>query len=499
MWQYFAIITAIAAGIIFHDLRHNSLHIALSPTSGTGISTPDVEGNPASRHSFIRINTRRDAWLLYFWIVIGALCLLAGLRYSVGIDTIISMGRYDYLPALKDMTADSLGRSQGGRHAWILIMLKSLGIGLWSWQMLCALILNLSFAIVLRKYTRLWFVGIACWCLFGYIILDFETMLAGAAAGCLIAGIPDLERRRFGRFYIKLLIGAVFHLSALAMAWLPIMCSTGLRRFFGCSRNLLVCLLLAPAVAFGLKWLILVSLPLLDAFPAIGRYGFQSEYILKYGETILEGASLNLKGYIGLGFCNILIPLGAALLLLRAKDGQRSKSLFGMILISYSILELMRFEVIAFGRLSMLLLPALAIGLAMSLEECRSRALTFGWWGAVVLAGLIGNKSLFDPMPLTGEGRRLEMYYPYCSWLDKGIVYRRAWLAFDYMIMYDSLDPNQRKPVYDFTFELKPGEREIHSPFYPRQTHADMELLRRRICRSDSVAPVIPCGTVKQQ
>ncbi len=458
MWQYFAVIAAIAAGIICRGLRYRS-------------------------------------W--YFWMVIAALCLLAGLRYNVGLDTVISMGRYAYLPTLKDMTLNSVSRTEGGRLGWILILLKTYGVGTWPWQLLCAVILNVSFAWVLKRYARLLFIGIACWCLFGYITLDFETMLAGAAAGCLTAGIPDLAEGRYGRFYIKLMIGALFHLSVLALFWLPIACSRKIQRLLMKPRSWLIVLLAALPAALGIKAMIIAGVTLLDKIPELGNLGFSSEYILKYGDSILKGAGLNIKGYLGMGISNVLMPLGAAWLLLRAKKETRVKTLIGLILIFYAVLEMMRFEVIAFGRLSMLLLPVLAIGLTLALEECRTKGLRIGWIATVAFSAVIGLKGLFDPMPLTGEGRRIEMYYPYCSWIDKGIVYRRAWLAFDYMLVYDNQESPGRRPIYDFTFELKPGEREVRSPFHPACTHADMERLRRDLCPGDSVAPVVPLGFAK--
>lgn len=465
-------------GVIFHDLRSVC-------AKDSGIAFNENRGWACRR-----------GWDILFIAIIAALILMAGLRYRIGIDTLIVNSHYPMMPTLGELHIEDFYRANHGRYIGAYALLRTCGTGIWPWFLLCALLLNISFAVSVARYTRYRFTAIGFYLAYSYITLNFETMIAGVAAGALLWAIPDIYSRKYGLFYIKLACGALFHLSILTFIWLPII---GLPKI----RDIIISWkwigwLIGAAIVTPLltKFLILFTARWIDHLPWLGVLGFSSDYIISYADTMLRPEHLNWKGYVGIGFRNIIVPLCAATLLQRGSRSSASDSgsinlFFTFILIIIALLEIMRFEVKGFGRMSMLLWPIGCIAIARSLDTLvRLREL--GLWilgalGAVFLC----IKGLFSPMELTGERYRIELYVPYSDCITKGVCYRREWLAQEYNLKFGGYE-GDLDPVYDFGFALMPGEHEIPSVLYPDCTHANMEKIRRSKCGNDSVAPVKP-------
>lgn len=478
MWQYFVIGIAITAGILFHDLRLR----------------PIDNGCRSSNDSYSLQSVRSDSdrlWLCYFIAITIALILLAGLRYRIGIDTGVAFRNYNGTPSLNDFTLSMLSREHRGRFSLIYSLLHTLGIGLWAWQLLCAIILNSIFACLTTRYTHRWFTALGIYFFLYFIVLNFETMLAGVAAGMILRGVPDILNRRYGKFYLKMLGGALFHLSIFTMAWLPLL---GLKRVQSVLTNrilIAIIILICALLPIPLKYLILEGSYLLDGIPGIRFLGFSSDCIHQYAQSILIPYSLNWKGYLSTIFCNVFLPgCGAWLLVRNGGIKSAENRLFSMILFSYLLLEIMRLEVVAFNRMSMLLLPATSIGLTKAFDMCDTKILAGGLWSCIIIAIAFTMRSLWAPIEYTRASSRIETYYPYNSFLEKGIVYRREWLLINFMNRnYNRQDTLY--PIYDFSFELLPGEHEVRSPFHPEQTHEEMEKFRQKICGRDSIAKTL--------
>ncbi len=485
MWQYIAIGLAVAAGIIFHDFR--------------------PRGHELSR-------TERRGWTALYYAIFVSLILLAGLRYRIGLDTIMTQGRF-YRYTLQTIVSEVYtGTLKPSRHILLVFFFKELGIPLWVWQTMCACILNIPLAIVIKRYVNRFFCATALYLVFAFIMLNFETMLEGAAAGLFIWAINDLRKWNLLSFYGKIATGCLFHLSILALAILPLFFLKGIRTKLCQLKWIVAAIAIAVAISFLVKYLILCYAGSMSYLPWLPSQRFSSSSVSGRAVEMLSPLGFNWKGYAGYMLKNIILPLTAGLTLMlhpgvikmkgKAKEGVTSGKMnlpapliFGMMCFILSLVGIMSIHVNAFTRLSMYFWPPACSGFVMTFSYLRKKGTRLAMAALILTAGGVALYGYTAPVRHTGERYVAEMYVPYSSYLTRGVNYHREWLAFNY---YNYDFGREQEPVYDFGFALHAGEKEIPSVIWPRVTHSSMEKERIRIQGTDSVADIIPIGTYRK-
>lgn len=515
MWPYIAIGLAVVAGIIFHDLR-SAMSVASHNSKGLQNSLSSLNFSVSGKHG--------KAWDVLFYVIMVALILMAGLRYRIGMDTIVLQSVADTVPDLKDLSLEDLSRDNHGRFIPIYSLLKAIGVGFWPWFLLCALLHNGLFAVCVARYTPYRFTAIGFYLAYSYLTLNFETMLAGVAAGALLWAIPDLYERKVGRFYLKLASGAIFHLSILLLFWLPALGSRRVRNILTDWKWIAVLAPLGIMAGIAVRLTFPFLIRICDHMPLLPSLGFSGSCALPYADLMLAPENLNWKGYAGVGFRTVIVPLLAAWLLMRGNrssatlqsseatlqspatvnfipdyvsrcheryDSGNFNLFMASLLVVIALLEVVRFEVTGFSRITLLLWPIGCIALSRTLGFVKGYR-EIGIWSMASLSALfLCVKGFATPIELTGEQSRLELYIPYADCISKGVCYRREWLAYEHIRKKLNND-YEVDPVYDFGFELQPGQHEIASVFHPDCFHEHMERIRLQKSGSDSIAPVIP-------
>lgn len=482
MWQYIVIGLAVALGVIFHDFRVSDLILDRKVSD--------------------------KLWNFWFIAIFFALILLAGLRYRIGIDTILLRGEFEmYMAKLDPHATSRISQIKFGepRHFLIVAYLKSLGIDMWLWQILCACALNIPLAIAIRKNTDKWFSAILFYLMFAFIMLNFETMLEGAATGMLIWALGDIRKGRLWNYYLKLLIGMFFHLSIIVMVLLPLIYRKRVIDMFRNTRYLFIFGLCVIGLSLMIKYFIIHFAWIMDMMPWLPSERFTSGYIRTYAEELLAPLNLNWRGYIGFFLINILLPFWIALILLKGSGGGRTApgekflkghisglELIGVICYLLGLLGLMTVVAGGFVRISMYFWAPACVGMAMALD--RVRVWRLGLLSAIILIGTLKLYGLSAPIEHTQDRYVAEIYIPYSSYITKGVNYRREWLSHNYYCYECNIE---RTPVYDFGFSLFEGEKEIPSVFWPEITHASMEKKRISIQGDDSIAYVKPMAGIR--
>lgn len=448
---YLLIGIMILAGIVFHDIPHSQRHLRF--------------------------------WSAGFWVVIAILVLLAGLRYRIGMDTVVMEEGFKGLPRISDYGIWTIDRRCGGRHSLLLSLCKTLGLGVWPIELFCATVLNLSVGWMIRRYTRNWFVALAFYFVFALVPLNFETMWQGLATGCLVASIEDLRKGRLSRFYLKLFLGACAHLSIIVLFWLPALHIPTVRRWFRPGLRLLLIPVIIIVSGFILKLLLLSYNGFADNIEILHRMRFTTEGIRMYSESMLQPPPLNYKGITERLIIYVIIPACAAFLLFRGGRGacvngkgeaytladdtpsgasEISKNdMLAIMMILFASFHIATLFINVFMRISFYFLVFTCIGGAQSLAMISDKKGKACWWCAALFVTAMGIYNYFGKIPWLNTGRLYELYIPYSSYLEKGISHHREWYYFNQMRVKDGKSPVEEENFY---FSLEPDSYYLDPP-----------------------------------
>lgn len=438
-----------------------------------GVLAHDLPGKPAGSGLYPRM------WTHVFWILIVALAVMAGLRFRIGLDTGAMRRYYNYAPMLWDLSLDSFGRFSGGRHILLYSLCKSVGVNIWPIQLAIALTLNLSVGWLITRFTRKWFLALGFYLAFAYINLNFEIMYQGMAAAFLIMAFDDFRLHRWGRFYLKLLAGALFHLSLLSLFWLPILGYRPVMHWLRPGWRPLAAACVIAAVAFGVRWLLLNKGTVFDGSPVADTLRFNSEGIRDYADEMLGAPGLNWKGIMRRCVVYVIVPLGAVWLLSRTpgKEWERgctesrgmtcggatmlTHEALATLMMVFVIFSVLAFVMAVFQRLAYYLILFVCAGGADSLMCVRSRLGRLCWLGAVsveVVLMLYHYAGRLDGMK---SGYLYEIYVPYASFIDKGLSHHREWMYHNHFLkMLGKPEISEE----EFYFSLEPGTYYLDPP-----------------------------------
>ena len=453
MWPYLIIGMGVLLGIYWYDLRLPRL---------TSEQHPDrpLYGIPDRAE---RQDTPR---LVLFWAIIGALILISGLRFRVGIDTISHQECFRQAPLLSDLSLDAIGRRAGGRHAILYSISKSIGCGIWLVQFVCTLILNLAFGRFIVRYSRRWFTCLGIYLCVSYIFLNFEVMYQGAATGLLIWSFDDLCQRRYRSFYLKLLGAACFHLSVLSLAWLPLLTCRRMRKLTDSTLFLPMLTAALLALGFGVKYLLVNQIHNLDGIPLFDTLHFNSAGIQEGFADHLSGLGLNWKGIIRRLLIYAAIPIATYIALTRSQNDADfgdadTRRAFRIILATLAAFEILAIWLNVFVRLGFYLLPLAIPAFANSLSTIAGRTKRICWWATTAAASFLVLYHFNSATQLTRQGHLYEFYIPYASWIDKGLSHHREWLNYSLMCaQHDDPYPDE----HEFYYDLDPGTHYIDPP-----------------------------------
>lgn len=418
-------------------------------------------------------------WSYGFWSVIGILVLMAGLRYRIGFDTVIMDDQFNMLPTLSESGSFTLDRRVGGRHAPIYSICRTLGLGMWPIQLFCAAVLNISVGWMIRRYTRNWFVAIGLYLCFAYIPLNFEIMWQGLAVGFIITGIEDLRKGNLKMFYLKLLLATLAHLSAITLVWLPLIRLQSVRRWLRPGWRLIIVVVAVILTGYALRFLLLSYPGYADDSFIVAQLRLTSSAIHKYARWIFIAPPLNYKGILSHLLIYVIIPVAAAVLLninakhkaAKPEDAYEDLShhatllgkteLLSILITLFVVLQFSTLFMELFRRLSNYFIIFACVGGAASLSCIKSRIGKFAWGGCAALAVVLCLYNYYKPPKGSVSGHLYEIYYPYSTYIDKGLSHHREWLIRNYVHEMQDRPMIEEK---DFYFHPEPYNYYLDPP-----------------------------------
>ena len=182
------------------------------------------------RHDYLKIKAGR----LFLWIVICVyLSLLAGLRYKLGEDTFQYLWGYDKMTPLDQLKPIDFQRSRFAPGFIILFsFFKMFSPEMVYFQLFQATVVNAAvFYFFYKNCKNIYFAGIIYY-FFLYYLFCFQELREALAASVFLLAWPFFKKGKWLLWYLMSLLAFSFHLSAIILFLLPIICLPGVRNLF---------------------------------------------------------------------------------------------------------------------------------------------------------------------------------------------------------------------------------------------------------------------------
>lgn len=172
---------------------------------------------------------------LFFWGIFAVFFLLSGLRYKIGIDTLMYMSSWgDYGDFWDFHWIDDITRFQNSsdkverfRPGWILycMFLKGIWDDIAIMHITTALIFNLGAFRVIKKYAEYPFLTLLIFYIsFKFLEFEFEIMRESVAVGVyLLISFDAYMKKKWKIYYLGVLLAYFIHTSAILMFILPLL------------------------------------------------------------------------------------------------------------------------------------------------------------------------------------------------------------------------------------------------------------------------------------
>ena len=153
--------------------------------------------------------------LICFFIII-----ILGLRFRVGMDTINYMNGYGMIPTWEQFKQMDFSESRfEPGYLFTCMVCKSLTSEFWLLQIVMASITNIGIFIFLYKYSRNPFIAVFIYLIIACLYFTVEIIREGASISLFLLNYPNLEKKRWWRYYLFSFFSISFHVSAI-ITWL---------------------------------------------------------------------------------------------------------------------------------------------------------------------------------------------------------------------------------------------------------------------------------------
>lgn len=153
---------------------------------------------------------------LYIYFII-----LLGLRYGVGGDTINYMNDYIWRQPLSSWKPTLLDSFQPG-YTFLCAIAKSVSDEFYVFQFLHAFLFNSLLFVFISKNSKYRFSSLLAVYILCYIYFTTEILRESLAVMVFLFNYSNFESNRWGRYYVGVLFGCLFHISAIFLVLLPL-------------------------------------------------------------------------------------------------------------------------------------------------------------------------------------------------------------------------------------------------------------------------------------
>lgn len=174
---------------------------------------------PAIRYDFL---LKKGGEIVWFYVNLLILILLAGLRYRVGGDTAQYMLTFEMMPSLSDLQAFKFMNNYY-MPLWYVYtaIFKSFG-GYFLFQMVQAIIVNTVFLWFFKKKCSRYFTAIVVYFVSYYLCLNMDILRQAICVCIFLLSYDFLENKKLVWYYLMSIIAIGFHMSAIFLLIVPL-------------------------------------------------------------------------------------------------------------------------------------------------------------------------------------------------------------------------------------------------------------------------------------
>lgn len=375
---------------------------------------------------------RKVAW----WSLCIIFILLAGLRYRIGIDTVVYAHNYLEFPTISQLGEYDFFTLQGERDARYEIgfpilasFTRSISSDFIYFQFLEAILINLAVFQTVRRETPHAFLCIGLYYIFLYSELNFEVMRQGITISLFLFAWPAFKKGKWWQYYLILLPVPFIHQTSIFLWFLPLLQLPKIREIFrfGWRTICVGCLLTGLLLVFKYY------------SGDIVIWGVENSIFPQRVErlyTLLPEAFrtvYNWKGILGIMLRMVVPTVGALLYFHFKRDVAKGISdkgseeattaypleMMGIIVIYNAVFSIVMWGFYRFNYY--FLIFALILVSKVTFEQWpmikigkRGIRMRKSWWNAILLVMIIFQIYTYQvPMTKDGKYRRYQMYYPY--------------------------------------------------------------------------------------
>lgn len=160
----------------------------------------------------------------WYFIVLVAFVLLAGLRWRICMDTPAYIDHfYDEYPDLSHFSWDDYPIGKDPFYVLINSIVKSLGGRFYIVQLVQALFVNILIFGYLKRHCRYFFTALLFYALTCYIGFSMEIMRAAISIVLVLYANDYILEKKWIKAYLLILIGCMFHAQTIIFLFLPIL------------------------------------------------------------------------------------------------------------------------------------------------------------------------------------------------------------------------------------------------------------------------------------
>jgi len=276
------------------------------------------------KYDYLEHETGKNFW---FFFVLLYFILLAGLRYRVGMDTIIYMTYHRSWPDIYSIDITELFTEVSKfQPLWLMYVALLGGISrdFVLLQFTNAIFLNTVILYFLRGTTKYLFTAIFFYAILYYLEFNFEILREAISIGFLLLAIPAYHKNKWLSYYVLTIVAYGFHGSAGITFLFPLM----------------------KLVQVNYKTvLFLFVVPLLSTYIVGTLSGLPSKLVALYLYLYSDFnylANLNLMGYMSYFLMNFILPIGLVFYYkkLTDKDFKFEGLIYLMVVVGMIALEL---------------------------------------------------------------------------------------------------------------------------------------------------------------
>ena len=162
---------------------------------------------------------------MWYYILLIILIAILALRYRVGGDTLIYMDEYDSMPTIAEVEYYMKFAGERYQILWVLLIafLKSVSNDFVLLQIVHAIIVNVVFFSVFKKYTTNKYLALLLYFTHAFFVYNFEVIREALAICIFLLSWPLCNNQKWGKYIICALLAFFVHDSAIIIFLLPLL------------------------------------------------------------------------------------------------------------------------------------------------------------------------------------------------------------------------------------------------------------------------------------